>query len=341
MLAAEGEQLPREVGGTERRRARLFRLLAPGVPGRQHLEQQVGRRQDGRQQVVEVVRDSPGEPSHRFHFLGLIELLLEALAFGNVVIGRHDGADDRIVQVVRHHDFEVTPGARLVLNAQVGPRDAARVRLDVAQQALGREAIVGVHELERVVTGHLARLVPQRRRHGLAAVDDVAAAVQERDDVARELDELAETLLALRLRLRSRGGVPHRLLERHRPAHRRAEPMQPVLHDVVRRSGLDVLGRGLFIERAGHDDHGSAGAVALHHPQGIRGGEVREGVIRQDDVRSEISEPAPQLRFTLHAERRAIDAGVLELAENQRRVGLHIFHQQDAERLAGDRRPPA
>ena len=49
------------------------------------LQQNFGIAADDHQQIVEVVRDSAGEPSHGFHFLGLPELLFQRAPLGDIL----------------------------------------------------------------------------------------------------------------------------------------------------------------------------------------------------------------------------------------------------------------
>ena len=77
LLAAEGQQLLRQ-----RRRAfagapHLLDVGARGVPGLEFLEHQIAVPQNGREQVVEVVRDTPGQSSDGFHLARLLELFFE------------------------------------------------------------------------------------------------------------------------------------------------------------------------------------------------------------------------------------------------------------------------
>ena len=84
LAAAEREQLARELRGPEPGVLDLFDVLAPLVLGRGRVQQQLGAAEDGREEVVEVVRDATGELAHGLHLLGLAELLFELAARGHV-----------------------------------------------------------------------------------------------------------------------------------------------------------------------------------------------------------------------------------------------------------------
>ena len=80
--AAEGEQLPREIGGALRGRGDAFDILRGR--GRQVLlpEEQLGVALDDGEDVVEIVRDARGEQADGLHLLRLQHLLFEAAAAG-------------------------------------------------------------------------------------------------------------------------------------------------------------------------------------------------------------------------------------------------------------------
>ena len=79
-------------------------------------QQQLGAAQDGREQVVEIVRDAAGELADRLHLLRLPELVLEALPVGDVPEVRQQRdrtpigvGDDREVEIHPEH-AAVGPG---------------------------------------------------------------------------------------------------------------------------------------------------------------------------------------------------------------------------------------
>ena len=84
LLAAEGEELPRQVGRAMRGLVDLGQLHPRRVLRLQPSGGELRVAQDGRQQVVEVVGDAAGQPSHRFHLLRLAELLFDGAALRHV-----------------------------------------------------------------------------------------------------------------------------------------------------------------------------------------------------------------------------------------------------------------
>ena len=85
------------------------------------------------------------------------------------------------------------------------------------------------------------------------------------------------------------------------PAHSGGEAVQPVLHDVVRRPGPDVLRRRFFVERPRHDDHRRVSPFRPHHAERLPGAKRRQGMIREYDVRDELVQGVTQRRFAVHA----------------------------------------
>ena len=84
LLAAEREELPRQVRRALRRRPDLLDVGAKGLVGLEVAADQLRVAQDDGQQVVEVVRDAAGEPADGLHLLRLAELLLQSLSLGEV-----------------------------------------------------------------------------------------------------------------------------------------------------------------------------------------------------------------------------------------------------------------
>ncbi len=77
--AREGQQLLRQLGGPLRRRLDLLQVFPVGRAARA-VGQELGQRQDHRQQVVEVVRDAARQAADALHPLRQAHLLFQALA---------------------------------------------------------------------------------------------------------------------------------------------------------------------------------------------------------------------------------------------------------------------
>ncbi len=80
LLAAEREQLLGQRRGAFTGPPHLLDVGARGMPGFEFLEHQVAVAEDGREQVVEVVRDAAGQAADGLHLPRLLELFLERVA---------------------------------------------------------------------------------------------------------------------------------------------------------------------------------------------------------------------------------------------------------------------
>ena len=94
-MTAEGEQLLRELGCSLTGPTDLQDVVANAFPGLQFVQHERRVAQDHGQQVVEIVRDTAGEPPHRFHLLrvpellfGASQLLRDRFAGGDVLLQR-------------------------------------------------------------------------------------------------------------------------------------------------------------------------------------------------------------------------------------------------------------
>src|SRR6267143_816053 len=75
-----------------------------------------------------------------------------------------------------------------------GRDDPPGIAEQLLEQPHDRGLLVGVYQLADVVSRHLARGISQRWFERLRAVHDRPRLIQERDDIARMLDETAEPL---------------------------------------------------------------------------------------------------------------------------------------------------
>ena len=76
--------------------------------------------------------------------------------------------------------------------------------------------------------------------------------------------------------------------------------------------------------------------LAPHHAERVVRIELRQRMVRQDDVRDEMLERIAQGRFALDAPTAARDPGARERPDHQLGIVLDVFHQQDPERLSGE-----
>jgi hypothetical protein len=147
LLAAEREQLPRQLGGPAGGLGDGRQRRADRVGLAQQAQGHLGVPEDDGQQVVEVVGDAAGEPADRLHLLRLPQLLLEALVLGHVA----GDADD--------------PGHRPVLVAVGGLQGEEMPQLAGDEVGLlirprhpgGQDFLVAGHDALRGVGGEQVR----------------------------------------------------------------------------------------------------------------------------------------------------------------------------------------
>jgi hypothetical protein len=90
VLPAESKQLGREHGRASRRVSDFGNVIRDGALHPQLVEKKIAVAENGREEIIEVVRDATGKLSKRFHFLRADELVLELFARCHV----HEGADE-------------------------------------------------------------------------------------------------------------------------------------------------------------------------------------------------------------------------------------------------------
>ena len=96
----EGEQAADQIGAADRPVERLGAQLGRCRIVLDQPLQQIEVADDDAEHVVEVVRHAAGEVADRLHLLRLRELALDQPAFGDVLHGAGDAADDAVL--VRH-----------------------------------------------------------------------------------------------------------------------------------------------------------------------------------------------------------------------------------------------
>ena len=206
----EGEELAGELGRPVHRLRDGVEVAGPALLRQIGTAQEVHRRADDRQEVVEVVGDAAGELPHRLQLLRLPQGLLgvpERLGLGLL------GGDVAAVGV----DVRALDGG--------APRDQPRgavlvpvAVLEIGQVARGRGGVEGLpgrarilrpDEVQEAAAHHLGRLVPQDRLPG--RVDRAEDAVGPDHD--QEVARVAPDPVVLG------GALGHALLEGHVEAH--------------------------------------------------------------------------------------------------------------------------
>ena len=93
--SAEGQDLPNQLGGPRPALRDRLEVLEHGVVVADVHLRQLGVAADRRQDVVEVVRDAPGQRADGLHLLGLAQLLLHGVPIGLRQQGRDEVAGGR------------------------------------------------------------------------------------------------------------------------------------------------------------------------------------------------------------------------------------------------------
>ena len=189
LTPGERQQPVGEAGGAIGRSDRAVHepldvFVAPGVDT---ALQDLHRADDGRQHVVEVVRDAAGELADRFHFLGMAQRLL-GLAQGvfRLALGG-DVAADRLKEIVRRHRAPFDTPARAVARTHVEldalRRRSARQRLELGSKD---RAFFGNDEVQDVGPDQLRLLPAQQMRPGRVDRADRSVEAGNHHDVGRQ-----------------------------------------------------------------------------------------------------------------------------------------------------------
>ena len=221
--------------------------------------------------------------------------------------------------------------------AQLDHEGCAAAPGHIHQQRLQSGCVVGVQQLEGAPADELAGREAEQLFRRMTEEQHRTVGAEQGNGIGPVLDQGPEPLLALAARLFGLRLLFPGPLQVQRPLHRGPEPLQVMLHDVVGRAGLDVLGGDLFVEAAGHDDHRRVRGLLGHEPQGVPGGEPRHRVVGEDEVGGEAAEGVAQRTLRVDATRGTADARAADLALDELRVGRDVLHDEDA-RERGHRR---
>ena len=149
-------------------------------------EAQLGR--DDVQEVVEVVRDSPGKPPDRVQLLDLPELILETHPLGDVPqVALHDGALSDVVRVGDRLD-DHAPAVH-GLQRHLG-LEGETVRLRGAKALPGQGRILEETDLPGLPADELIpRIAQQLDQIGIGVEDLTGRSIQDPDALARGLED--------------------------------------------------------------------------------------------------------------------------------------------------------
>jgi hypothetical protein len=230
LAAREGQQPVRERGGALHRALRHadVALHVGGLALQPAPVHQLQAAADGRQQVVEVVRQAARELAHGLELLALAQLLARVVEFGRALLLLRDVACGGVEQAVVGHRGPRQPavgaglGAVAVLEAR-----GARADQQARQFGLGGREVVGMHEVAKRQRADLFRAPAQHGLPGRVHADEVAVEVGHAQQVLAQrpgavalvgagLDLQFERIgqrLQLDLRLAPRDGRAHALAD--------------------------------------------------------------------------------------------------------------------------------
>ena len=173
--------------------------LRRGSVGSTLARQQIAEAANGREQIVEVVRDAAGELADRVHLLRLAHLLLEPAALGHVARHGEHFADEPRLRIAHRLARRLEPDV-----VAVAPAHAIRQRLDalVAEQArasprASTSRSSGWQYSKIDMPDEIGGGVAEQREAHRRRVEDRAVRRLARQHVRRMLGEKAIALLAL------------------------------------------------------------------------------------------------------------------------------------------------
>ena len=194
LVAAESEQLTRELRGTIGGPHDLQSVCAPRVVVVEAGHEELAVAADRGQQVVEVVRDTTGEPSDRFELLRVHQLLLQKVLIGDVPIVD----DDHPLAVLGAPASDRLDRAPVAVAVAKPGQDRHRflAREHRSERPLHGLAVVRVQQRKGLRAQELLGRVAEHALDGRTLVEACAVGGEHRDRVGRVLDQRAEQFLA-------------------------------------------------------------------------------------------------------------------------------------------------
>ncbi len=332
LFAAEDQQLPGQPGGALGRRPNRLKMTLEHRVRAEFLHRQIAVTHDDRQDVVKVMRHAAGELADHFHFLRFDKLRLQKSVLRDIL--HHPYGEITVARrLARRADRQTRPNHLAVL-ANVAllhlvtfPR--APNQFLVKLQILG--AILRMREREE---GHPAQLLLRVAEHflqGRVGQDRTAIHSDQRDPQGRFTEDYPQPLLGLQQRL-LRPPIPRPFFDfLHGPAHRRSQPRQMSLQDIIGRAALERINGQFLPQHPGHEDQRYGRPSAAHHfcrRQPIKGGH-RE--IRKDQVNASAFERRHKIILLLHQGGCTGDARGFQGELNERGIGWIILQVQNVE----------
>ena len=182
LAAGKGKQLRGQFGGPLHRVRDRIDIAAAALLGQLAAAQEIGRRTDDGQEVVEVVRDAAGQLADGLHLLGLAQRFLALAAFGDVDGFRH-GAGHRAMAIVErpHREIEIAVADRQMQHHVEANLFALQHPVEGVVHGLGHAWCRGKpRRFPEQGADHPAAVGVDPRQCRLVGVDQVAFAVEQR-----------------------------------------------------------------------------------------------------------------------------------------------------------------
>ena len=103
------------------------------------------------QHVVEVMRDSSGQPAHGLHLLRLAHLVFQAPARGHVPRGNDNSTHRGVVQQIVGEGFEPDPRSVFMTKTEFRRHRGSRLQRDSFQTSPHRREVIGMNEVKQAV----------------------------------------------------------------------------------------------------------------------------------------------------------------------------------------------
>ena len=267
LAAREREQLPHQRRGAGGVLLDLHDVLERRVGRLVRVQQEIVRHHDGREHVVEVVRDAAGELADHVHLLRLVDLVLQRPPLGGL---QHvdDGGFGLALVLFDRGDEELPPALPRAVEHRLDRGDVALPFGGLVDRRDQEAAVAGVDGAEDRLGGRAVG-AEALRQFGEARIGahHRAAAVDGRDRHRRMVEEAHEAHFggALRVEMLVAGAADH---QRARGAGRAVGAegqlvIEPHRHGLAAaHAQIDVEDLGLDLAGHRHDRGQQRGAVA-------------------------------------------------------------------------------
>ena len=190
-----------------------------------------------------------------------------------------------------------------------------------------------VHPLARA-PGHLSRFHPDQLRQGVGpALERPIGPCDDVRDLRHELGAVQPRLALVQSLFGEPASPPH-LGFAQLALERRQEPREIVLHDIVVRAGLHHVDGDVLADRARNENERDVAPRLARDRERLAPVELRHGEIRDDEMRPELVQLAPEVRFGLHPAALEVEPSAFQLALDQLGVGFAVLREQYPERFS-------